>query len=73
MLGPHSTSELNRFVVYLALPALLFDIMAHTSWAKLDQPAFTAVFALSCFIVFALTILLRLRGPATSPMSASTG
>lgn len=63
VLGPHSTTELNRFVVYLALPALLFDIMAHTSWKRLDQPAFTADFALSCFIVYALTILLRLRGP----------
>ncbi|MBW4022396.1 MAG: AEC family transporter [Proteobacteria bacterium] len=63
VLGPNSTTELNRFVVYLALPALLFDIMAHASWATLDQPAFAAVFTLSCFIVFGLTILLRLRGP----------
>jgi predicted permease len=62
VLGPHATTELNRFVVYLALPALLFDIMAHTGWARLDQPAFAAVFALSCFIVFALTVLLRLNG-----------
>ena len=62
ILGPHATTELNRFVVFLALPALLFDIMAHASWAKLDQPAFAAVFTLGTFIVFALTILLRLRG-----------
>jgi malonate transporter len=62
VLGPHATTELNRFVVYLALPALLFDIMAHSSWAKLDQPAFAAVFTLSTFIVFGLTVLLRLRG-----------
>ena len=27
-LGPQSTSELNRFVVWLALPALLFHIVA---------------------------------------------
>jgi len=62
VLGPHATTELNRFVVYLALPALLFDIMAHARWATLDQPAFAAVFTLSTFIVFALTVLLRLRG-----------
>lgn len=62
VLGPHATTELNRFVVYLALPALLFDIMAHSRWATLDQPAFAAVFTLSTFIVFALTVLLRLRG-----------
>jgi malonate transporter and related proteins len=62
VLGPGATTELNRFVVYLALPALLFDIMAHTGWAKLDQPAFAAVFTLGTFIIFALTVLLRLRG-----------
>jgi predicted permease len=62
VLSPNATTELNRFVVYLALPALLFDIMAHASWVKLDQPAFAAVFALSCFIVYALTLVLRLRG-----------
>jgi hypothetical protein len=32
-LGPNASSELNRFVVYLALPALLFDIMATTFMA----------------------------------------
>jgi malonate transporter len=62
VLGPNATTELNRFVVYLALPALLFDIMAHTSWEALYQPRFAAVFTLSCFIVFGVTILLRLRG-----------
>jgi malonate transporter len=62
VLGPNATTELNRFVVYLALPALLFDIMAHATWAKLDQPAFTAVFTLSTFIVFGLTVLLRRHG-----------
>ena len=62
VLGPNATTELNRFVVYLALPALLFDIMAHSTWHTLDQPAFAAVFTLSTFIVFALTVLLRLRG-----------
>ena len=62
VLGPNATTELNRFVVYLALPALLFDIMAHSTWKTLDQPAFAAVFTLSTFIVFGLTVLLRLRG-----------
>lgn len=62
VLGPHATTELNRFVVYLALPALLFDIMAHARWMALDQPGFAAVFTLSCFLVFGLTILLRRGG-----------
>jgi predicted permease len=27
VLGPHATAELNRFVVYFALPALLFHVV----------------------------------------------
>jgi len=38
ILGPQATTELNRFVVYLSLPALLFDIVAHARWADLWQP-----------------------------------
>ncbi len=62
VLGAHATSELNRLVVYLALPALLFDIMSHATWASLDQPGFVAVFGVSCAAVFAATILVQLRG-----------
>jgi hypothetical protein len=60
-LGPNASSELNRFVVYLALPALLFDIMATTPWHTLDQPAFIAVFGLGAGGVFGLTVLIRLK------------
>lgn len=59
-LGPHAASELNRFVVWLALPALLFDSMARSTWRELDQPAFFAVFSISCVAVFALVLLQRL-------------
>ncbi|MBX9861959.1 MAG: AEC family transporter [Hyphomicrobium sp.] len=52
VLGTPAVSELNRFVVYLALPALLFDVMAHASWAELAQPRFIAAFGLSCGIIF---------------------
>ena len=61
VLGPHATRELNWFVVFLALPALLFDITAHTTWAALYQPGFIAAFGLSSAIVFSLTLALRLR------------
>mgnify|MGYP001028201437 CR=1 FL=1 len=61
VLGPHATTELNRFVVYLALPALLFDIVAHARWADIWQPAFIGAFGLGALAVFALTIILRLR------------
>jgi predicted permease len=60
-LGPHASSELNRFVVYLALPALLFDIMAKTPWSMLDEPSFIAVFGIGSGVVFAATVFVRLK------------
>lgn len=62
VLGEQATVELNRFVVYLALPALLFDIMAHARWQDIWQPGFIASFGISCLAVFALTLCLRLKG-----------
>ncbi len=59
-IGPAAVSELNRVVVYLALPALLFDIMAHASWNDLVQPLFTAAFGLACGIVFYATVICSL-------------
>jgi malonate transporter len=62
VLGPRASPELNRFVVFLALPALLFDIMAHATRRELYQPGFVCVFGLGCLIVFGLTVALRRRG-----------
>lgn len=61
VLGPHSTSELNRFVVYLALPALLFDIMAHATWTELWQPGFIAAFTLGSIAVFGATVAIKIK------------
>lgn len=61
VLGDAATGELNRFVVHLALPALLFDVIAHSRFAEIWQPGFIAVFGLSSLIVFALTVTLSLR------------
>jgi len=61
VLGPQSTSELNRFVVYLALPVLLFDIIAHAGWGDIWKPGFIAVFGLSSLAMFALAVVLRYR------------
>ncbi len=60
-LGPQATSELNRFVVWLALPALLFEIVAKARPVELWHPGFLAVMALGTMGTFALTILMRLR------------
>src|SRR5579875_2688333 len=60
VLGPASASELNRFVVWLALPALLFDTMAHATWQQLYQPAFVVTFSIACAGVFVLILAVRL-------------
>ncbi|WP_027214968.1 AEC family transporter [Burkholderia sp. WSM2232] len=60
VLGPNSASELNRFVVWLALPALLFDTMARATWQQLYQPAFVITFSVACAGIFALILVVRL-------------
>jgi malonate transporter and related proteins len=52
LLGPAAASEINRFVVWLALPALLFDIMAHTAWHAIWQPGFFWSFVGANAVVF---------------------
>lgn len=59
--GPAAVREVNRLVVYLALPALLFDIMAHADPAEIWQPGFVLAFSAGCAAIFALTLGLRLR------------
>lgn len=64
-LGPAAARELNRFVVWLALPALMFDIIAKARWHELYRPGFIAVFGLGCLIIFAITATFRIaRGVA---------
>jgi malonate transporter len=60
VLGPHATIELNRFVVYLALPALLFDIVVHAHKEDVWQPGFIAAFGLSCLLVFVICVAISL-------------
>jgi malonate transporter len=61
LLGAHATSEINRLVVWLALPAVLFDIMANTSFQALYQPHFFLVFLAASLLVFSATLLWQLR------------
>ncbi|WP_072392977.1 AEC family transporter [Hyphomicrobium sp. CS1GBMeth3] len=56
VIGLAAVSELNRFVVYLALPALLFDVMAHATPSQLYQPGFIIAFGLACGVVFYGTV-----------------
>ncbi|WP_457107812.1 AEC family transporter [Methylobacterium sp. P5_C11] len=62
VLGSAATTELNRFVVFLALPALLFDVTAHAQWSAIWKPGFIGAFGLSSLAVFALTVLIRRGG-----------
>lgn len=60
-LGEAASGEINRFVVWLALPALLFKVTATASWAELWQPGFVASLCAGCAGVFAITVLVRWR------------
>jgi malonate transporter len=64
ILGPNAYIELNRFVASLALPALIFDNVAHVTPAQLNQPGFVASFAIGAFVVFALPVGLARGGRA---------
>lgn len=61
VLGATAASELNRFVVWLALPALLFDIMANSNWSELYLPDFISVYLLGSVGVFFAVLVWRLR------------
>jgi malonate transporter len=63
VLGPQATSELNRFVVYLALPALLVEIVATARWSEVWQPRFVGTFGLGTLLIFMMALLIRLRRP----------
>ncbi|AEM42225.1 putative malonate transporter, AEC family protein [Ketogulonicigenium vulgare WSH-001] len=72
-LGPNATREVNRLVVYLALPALLFDIMATADLAAVWRPGFIAAFSIGCAVVFGLTLMLRMRAGAPLADAAIDG
>lgn len=59
-LGPNATREVNRLVVYLALPALLFDIMVNAKIADIWQPGFIFAFSAGCILIFVGTLFWRL-------------
>ncbi|QWE30540.1 AEC family transporter [Polynucleobacter sp. Adler-ghost] len=56
-LGESASIELNRFVVWLALPAQLFNFASSSGWQTLWQPGFITAFFLSCLLVFTLVML----------------
>ncbi|MFA5520874.1 MAG: AEC family transporter [Castellaniella sp.] len=65
LLGPAAVESLNTFVVWMALPALLFQAMAASDLHELRQPGYFLGFTLAMTIVFILGGLLRGKTPAS--------
>lgn len=59
-LGEKAASEINRMVVWLCLPALLFKVTATAVWSEIWQPGFIISFGAGTLIIFALTLAWRL-------------
>lgn len=62
-LGETAAAELNKFVVWLCLPALLFRVTATADWTEIWHPKFVAVCALATLGVFVATLAVRWRSP----------
>lgn len=60
-LGETASGEINRFVVWLALPALLFQATATSSWDEIWQPGFVASVSAGCAVVFVMTVIYRFK------------
>jgi predicted permease len=63
LFGAGATDALNLFVVWLALPALLFQALAEAHWSELARPEFVAAVALGMLATFVpWVVLARRRG-----------
>ena len=72
-LGPQAASEINRLVVWLCLPALLFKVTATATWAEIWQPGFLAAFTGGCLLVFFATLAWRLVQGRALPAASIDG
>lgn len=61
VLSVNASTGLNAFVVWLALPALLFQTVAKAHWSDLWLPGFIAAFGLSGLLTLLGTVLVALR------------
>jgi predicted permease len=61
VLGPNASTELNRFVIYLALPALLFDAMSQLAAVDAFNMGYVIAYLAGMAGVFAVTMFMRLR------------
>lgn len=63
VLGADAVTALNKFVVWMALPALMFQAMAQISWDEINQPGYIATSVLSMALVFSVAYLLDRKRP----------
>ena len=61
LLGAGAVESLNKFVVWMALPALLFQVMANITWDQINQPGYAAASALAIAAVFAVSYFTNKR------------
>jgi malonate transporter len=70
VIGTHASDSLNRFVVWFALPALLFETVAKSRWVDLWQPDFIAVYGISALSVLCMAMIAaRWRGQALADVA----
>jgi predicted permease len=56
LLGSAAARELTAFVVWLALPSLLFEAIANASWQQLWQPRYVVAYAGAMVATFVVTL-----------------
>ncbi|XXF07946.1 AEC family transporter [Pseudomonas sp. D2-3] len=61
LLGATAASEINRMVVWLCMPALLFEAMATVVWDEIWQPGFIFAYGIATLGLFVLVLLVTLR------------
>ena len=61
LFGADATNALNLFVVWLALPALLFQALAEARFAELNRPGFVLAIALGMLATFVPWVVLSRR------------
>lgn len=72
-LGAQAASEINKLVVWLCLPAMLFKVTATSTWAEIWQPGFLAAFTGGCLLVFFATLAWRLMQGRPLPAASIDG
>ncbi|WP_070156697.1 AEC family transporter [Sphingobium phenoxybenzoativorans] len=70
VIGDGASRALNRYVIWLALPCLMFEVVATTDWRHLWDPGFVTVSITGSLAVFLLGLVVgRMRGLSLQDMA----